>query len=389
MKTRTLLTLLLALALLCGGALAEADFDFDATVVCMQPVYVTAAIGGTVGAVPALAGQQIGEGDTLAELSTNKIYAPADGTVTGLFCEPGDSISDITNRYGALMYIEPNSKYTLTASTDNAYNQSANKYIHVGEAVYLSCSDGTHKGEGFVTSVSGTEFNVEVTSGGFYMGETVSVYRDSSRATKSRIGKGDIARIANVTVTGPENGGSVVVLHVQEGSSVKAGDLLMETLNGEYDARYCTGSTLKSSVKGIVASVEVKPGANVNKGDVIAAIYPTDGFQLETQINEVDLSVLTVGTPVRVSFNWNEDDEDAESYDGVVSRVLYTPVTSEGNNSSDAATYAAYIDFAADDSIRLGMTATVRSVNGDEDEDEAEVEDDDEDEVEEEAEASR
>ena len=308
MKTRTLLTLLLAMALLCGGALAETDFDFDATVVCMQPVYVTAAIGGTVGAVPALAGQQIGEGDTLAELSTNKVYAPADGTVTGMFCEPGDSISDITNRYGALMYIEPNSKYTLTASTDNAYNQSANKYIHVGEAVYLSCSDGTHKGEGFVTSVSGTDFNVEVTSGGFYMGETVSVYRDSSRATKSRIGKGDIARIANVTVTGPENGGSVVVLHVQEGSSVKAGDLLMETLNGEYDARYCTGSTLKSSVKGIDASVEVKPGANVSKGDVIAAIYPLDGFQLETQINEVDLSVLTVGTPVRVSFYWNEDD---------------------------------------------------------------------------------
>ena len=52
--------------------------------------------------------------------------------------------------------------------------------------------------------------------------------------------------------------------------------------------------------------------------------------------------------------------------------MLYTPVTSEGGSSSDAATYAAYIDFEADDSIRLGMTATVRSI--DEAEDETEVE---------------
>ena len=383
------LSLVLALALVMSvAALAESEFDFDATVVCVQPEYVTAAIGGTVATVPVMAGERIAAGDALAELNTVKVYAGGDGTVTGLFCAPGDSIPDIVARYGALMYIEPDSKYTLTASTDSAYNASANRYVHVGEAVYLASSDGGRKGEGFVTAVNGAEFNVEVTEGGFTRGETLSVYRQSSRAAKSRIGRGDVERIANLSVTGPENGGSVVVMHVSEGSRVKAGDLLMETLSGEYDARYCTGSTLKSAVDGIVASVSVQPGQSVVKGDVIATVYPSDRFQLEIQVNEADLSVLPVGTPVTIRFNWNEDDEAALPCPGTVSRILYTPITDNSQgDSGDAATYAAYVDFAPDADVRLGMTATVRTAGSAAAEDdealaEAEDEDEDEDEIE-------
>jgi multidrug resistance efflux pump len=130
---RSLISVLLALCLaLALPALAESDFDFDATVVCVQPEYVAAAIGGTVASVPVLAGDLVSAGDTLAQLSTTKIYAPADGTVTGVFCAPGDSVSEVTDRYSALLYIEPDSRYTLTASTDNSYNLSDNKYIHVG-----------------------------------------------------------------------------------------------------------------------------------------------------------------------------------------------------------------------------------------------------------------
>lgn len=349
----------LSLCLLASlGALAESAFDFDATVVCIQPEYVTAAIGGTVSSVPVQAGQLIDAGDVVVSLSTTKIYAGANGTVTGVFCAPGDSISDIVGHYGALMYIEPDGKYTVAASTDNAYNLSENKYIHVGEQVWLSCADGTHTGEGFVTSVDGTSYNVEVTSGGFYMGETVSIYRSSSRTAKSRIGRGDIGRIANVAVSGPSEGGSVVFMHVGEGSEVKAGDLLMETLAGEFDARYCTGSDIVSTADGVVASVNAQTGGTVNKGDVVATIYPTGNFQLEAQVNEMDLSALSVGTLVNIKFNWNEDDEDAHVYQGTVSRILYTPLESGGGE--DTAIYPAYIDFDADDSIRLGMTATVR-----------------------------
>lgn len=367
MKTRIILSLALVLALLVSGAaLAESDYDFDAKVVCVQPEYVTAAIGGTVASVPVLAGELVGDGDALAALNTTKVYASADGTVTGVFCAPGDSVSDISDRYGALLYIEPDSKYTLTASTDNAYNLSENKYIHVGEHLYLSCSEGTHKGEGFVTAVNGTDFTIEVTDGSFYMGETVSAYRASSRAAKTRVGRGSIERISNIAVSGSSGEGaseaSVVALHVADGDSVKAGDLLLETLSGEYDARYCTGSSLLSDVDGILASTTLSVGAAVNKGDVIATVYPREKLQLEVDVNEADIAALPVGSSVQISFNWNEDAEDANAYTGTVAKLLYAAVESGGaeGESSDSAAYAAYIDFDADENIRLGMTATVR-----------------------------
>ena len=370
MRSRIALTLALLLALTSGAALAASDFDFDATVVCVQPAYVLAPIGGTVVSVPVIEGERVAVGDALAELHTVKLYAPADGTVTGIFCEADDSIQDVADRYGALMYIEPDSKYTLTASTDDAYNASQNKYIHVGEQLYLACSDGKHTGEGFVTAVDGTDFTIEVTDGSFYMGETVSAYRSSGRNAKSRVGRGEIARSANIAVAGPQDGGSVVAVRVNEGIHVTAGTLLVETLSGEYDGYYSTGSVLKSDVDGIVAGLNVQPGGTVNKGDIVATVYTTEGLQLEADINEADLSALSVGTPVEIVFNWNEDDEDAPVYPGMVSRILYAPLSSgNGEESSDTATYAAYIDFDADDTVRLGMTATVRAAGaGEEDE---------------------
>lgn len=300
------LSLALAFALLLGNAaLAESDYDFDATVVCTQPTYITATIGGTVASVPVLAGQQIASGDAIAELATTKIYASCDGIVTGVFGVEGDSATAISERYGALLYIEPDSKYTIAASTANSYSASANKYVHVGEHVYLSCtSDGTHTGEGFITIVSGEDFSVEVTTGSFYMGETVSVYREDTLASKTRIGRGDIERIANVAVSasGEGSSASIVSVHVADGDTVKAGDLIVETLSGEYDAYYSTGSTLKADADGILASVTASTGGQVNKGDVIATVYPRENLQLKADLSENNLSELTVGSAVQITY---------------------------------------------------------------------------------------
>ncbi|MBQ6373018.1 MAG: biotin/lipoyl-binding protein [Clostridia bacterium] len=362
MKLRALCSLILACVLLLGGA-ALADYEFDGTVVCVRPDYVTASIGGTVAGVPVLTGQLVSSGDVLAELATTKVYAAVDGDVTGIFCAPGDSISDITGRYGALLYLEPDSKYSLTASTDYAYNASDNKYIHVGEQVYLLSSDGSYKGTGFVTGVNGTDFTVEA-SGSFYVSGTVYVYRAEAHTARTRIGRGEIERAASVAVSGSGEGGSVVAVHVSEGDHVQAGDLLLETLNGEYDARYCTGSALKTDADGILAALNVSVGAGVNKGDVIATLYPRDALQLEVDVNEADLSALPIGADVEISFSWNEDTDDAAPVSGKVAQVLYTAVGSgesapEGSSTSSSA-FAAYIDFEADENIRLGMTAVVR-----------------------------
>lgn len=365
MNHHRIFALILALVLLLScSALADSGYDFDATVVCVEPEYVLAAIGGTVESVPVMAGQLVASGDTLVTLSTTKIYAAEDGVVTGVFAQPGDSTSAVAERYGALLYIEPDSKYVIKASTSNSYAAADNKYVHVGETVYLMCtSDGAHTGEGVVTAVSGEDFTVEVTSGDFYMGETVSVCRDSGYLSKSRIGRGDIERSDNIAVTAGNDSGSVVKVHVQDGDEVKAGDLLVETLSGEYDAYYCTGSALASDADGILASISATVGGKVSKGDVIATVYPRENLVMEVALNETNLTELNVGDAVEISFNWNAD-ADGAVCQGVVTDILYTAAASgAGADSESTASYTAYIDFEADENVRIGMTAIVYPVS--------------------------
>ena len=131
-------------------------------------------------------------------LATTKSYAMPDGTISGVFAREGDSAEGIKERYGALVYIAPINRFTLACSTDKAYNSSENRYIHIGETVYLSCTkDGSHQGRGIVTSLDEEDeqkYTVEVTGGEFYMGETVNVYRDSEYARAALIGRGTVGR---------------------------------------------------------------------------------------------------------------------------------------------------------------------------------------------------
>ena len=109
-----------------------------------------------------------------------------------MFGQPGDAAETVALRYGAVMYTEEACVYTISASTDNAYNAAANKFIRTGEEVYLSCySDAKHTGTGIVTSVSGTDFTVEARSGTFLIGESVNVFRGMQR---SRIRASDAVR---------------------------------------------------------------------------------------------------------------------------------------------------------------------------------------------------
>lgn len=65
--------------------------------------------------------------------------------------------------YGALAVIEPKNALYIDASTDQAYNDADNRYIHAGETLYLKLSND--KGTGVVTSVSSKKYTVEILSG--------------------------------------------------------------------------------------------------------------------------------------------------------------------------------------------------------------------------------
>lgn len=361
--SKRILTGALICALLTPCALAE-TISFTGTVAAKSTSEVYAPIGGTVESVNAVAGQQVRAGDVLATLATTKVYAPEDGVVTGLFAQAGDSADSVKERYGAVLCIEGESVYTISASTENAYNTTENKFVHVGENVYLSCySDGSHSGSGVITAIEGTSYTVEVTSGEFLIGETVNVYRGESATTAERIGRGTLGRRNPTAVSAS---GSIVSIAVQDGDSVQKGDLLFETLEGSFDGYYMSGNEILATADGVVAQINLSQGGRLEKGSVAAVLYPEGAMQIQAQIAEANLGLIHVGDPVEIELNWNSDAE--VRYTGVVSMISAIADSSASGGSGETAssgdvTYTVYIDFTPDADTRYGMTAVVSTLD--------------------------
>ena len=359
MKKRIIPALLIAALLLAPCALAD-GITFTGTVAASQTHEVYAPIGGTVEAVAAEAGQAVKAGDALVQLSTTKVYAEEDGTVTGVFGEPGDSAETVSQKYGAVMYLEGESVYSVAASTDNAYNSTATKFVHVGEPVYIECySDGSHTGTGVITAIEGTDYTVRVTSGEFLIGETVNIYRGESAVSTSRIGRGTLNRTSPTAVTGS---GSIASVAVENGDSVKKGDLLFETLDGSFDGLYMSGSAIAAGVGGTVSQLNAQQGSPVQKGDVVAVIYPESAMRIEAQVAEGNLSSIAVGDPVSIELVWNQDEE--VTYEGTISMISAIADEAQGGSEGDSGvTYTVYVDFTPDENTRYGMSAVVTTLD--------------------------
>lgn len=369
-QLKTILTGATLCALLSPAALADA-ISFTGTVAAGKTLEIYAPIGGTVDSVAVEPGQAVRAGDVVATLATEKVYATESGVVTGLFGQIGDSAETVAQRYGAVLYIEGESVYTISASTDNAYNKTENKFVHVGEEVYLSCySDGTHTGTGVITAIEGTDYTVEVRSGDFLVGETVSVFRGESTASANRIGRGTLNRKNPTAVTAE---GSIASFAVKDGDAVQRGDLLFETLSGSFDGLYMSGSDILAGADGVVAQVNLEQGAKLEKGSVAAVLYPEGAMRVEAQLEEANLSAVSVGDPVSVELIWNQDEE--VSYPGKIAMISAVATEAEGASAGEnsAVTYTVYVDFTPDKNTRYGMSAVVSTLDV-----EAEEETDDE-----------
>ncbi len=374
---RIVASLFTAALLFCGAALAD-TITFTGTVAASQTHEVYAPIGGTVETVNVEAGQKVCAADAIVSLSTTKVYAEESGIVTGVFGQPGDNAETVAQKYGAVMYIEGESVYSIAANTDNAYNSTATKFVHVGEHVYLECySDGKHTGEGVITAIEGTDYTVKVLSGEFLIGETVNVYRGDSAVSAQRIGRGTLNRINPTAVTGS---GSIVSLAVSDGDIVERGDLLFETLDGSFDGLYMSGSEITAGVDGTVGQVSAQQGSAVQKNSVVAVLWPDNAMRVEAQVEETNLVSIAVGDPVSIELIWNQD--EGVTYDGVITMISAIADSasassgdSMGADAGDSVTYTVYIDFTPDENTRYGMSAVVTTLDEEEEvEEEAEEE---------------
>lgn len=363
MKKLTVLTLTVLLALaLCAGALAD-TLTLGGTVVCARTVTVYAPIGGTVDSVAVEAGARVGADDVLYTLRTDKVYAEEDGTVTGVFAQPGDSASAVAARYGAVLYVEGGARFTVAASTANAYNSAETKLLHVGEKLFLQCrSNSARTGEGTVTAVDGISYTVRVTAGTFIPGDSVDLFRDAAFTSEQRVGRGTVSRVNPTAVTAS---GSVVSVAVTDGQAVKRGDLLLETLDGGFEGLYMAGTGTAAGADGVVGSISVSQGASVQDGAAVAVIWPTDTLRAECFVPADSRGRIGVGDPVLVELEADE----SKTYRGTVTLVSWIAQEADGETC-----YRVLVDFTPDADVTFGMAVLVSTLEEEPEEAEEEAE---------------
>ena len=344
-KIMGLLTAALLLAVL-PAALAE-GITLEGTVQAGRTVSITAPYAGMVGDFTAKAGDAVSAGEALFAISTQKVYAEADGTVTGLFARAGDSAQTVQDRYGALCYIEDDVRYKAVCTGSGADGDIEDKVVHAGERVYLKSTQNTgRKGEGTVTAVSAEGYTVEITRmNDLNLNESVKLYRDSDYDADSCIGSG---RTAAVPATAVNATGSVLRVCVSDGQHVRRGDLLFEIVPDAQDGLRGGDGTVTMPEDGVLLSVSAQSGAHAAKDAVLATYCPAGAVEVVCSVDEDDLSALRVGARVGVTL----DALPGEALDGTVESIAHA-MNAEGG-------YDVTVSLRDTENVRIGMSATVR-----------------------------
>lgn len=287
------------------------------TVVNTKEEFLVSAYGGTIDQIFSAAGDTVHSGDVIASLRTRKVYALQDGIVH-YFGEPGESAEMITEKYGAVAYVEPFERYTVSVSTKNAdTSNEENLLIHPGETVYLRVTDDQKRtGSGIVTTVSGSSFTVIVLEGSFKSGSSVYVYRDPAFTFNTRLGKGSITVQDPVVYTGD---GIVTAYNAKDGDSVKKGDVLFELIEGSYTGPLPVRPEITAPCDGIIASMNISRETAVQAGETVAILYPDDFIRIEAYVSETDLHFISAGQNVLIGFTYLDNGD--LSVPGIVEKI--------------------------------------------------------------------
>ena len=337
--------LLCALLALAPAAMAE-GLELDGRVEAGFTRSIFAPYSGIVGDFGVKAGDTAAGGEALFPISTQKVYAETNGTVTGLFAEPGDRAAGVAERFGALCYVERDVLFEAACTTAGSDGDVEDKIVHPGETVYLkSTQDSGRKGVGRVTSVSGGSYTVEITFvDDLRLNESVKVYRDSDHDSDSCIGSGKTSRIDPVAITAE---GYVLACHVSEGQVVARGDLLFEMVPDQLTDMQGGAAAATMPEDGVLLSVSAQSGAQTAQDAVLATYCPAGEMEVVCAVDEDDLAGVKMGARVTVMLEAYE----AEPIDGEI-----VSVSSAANEQDE---YEVTVSLRDTENVRIGMSATV------------------------------
>ncbi|MBQ8095378.1 MAG: HlyD family efflux transporter periplasmic adaptor subunit [Clostridia bacterium] len=334
----------LALCLMLLSSASALASTADASIVAPNTIKITAPYAGVLTPFDWRSGDPVADGDILFTYQTTPVYAALGGKVVAIHAAAGDDAQGIISRYGALAVIEPIHPLYIAADNSQAYDKDENKYLHAGELLYLK--NGNDKGTGRVTSVDKNNYVVEILTGSFDPDDTVRCYRDSAYSNDSETGRGKVRRYPDYTVSGQ---GRITAVKIQEGSTVKAGDLLFET--ADILAVPDSSNTINATVAGVLSALYVNGGQQVYRGQLLAEILQLGHLELSIELDEMDLPSIHIGDTLSYTLDAYPD----KTFSGTVSKIY--PIGTQKQN-------AAYFDVRlqiSTDAIVLypGMNGTV------------------------------
>ncbi len=341
--------LLVALIVVCmlqeQSALA---LSADSFVGCVVPAYEFTLLSpqeGVVSRFPWQTGQRVEAGQQVAQFELARYYAPQDGVVDYVWGKPGDDADLITGRYGMVVVLAPQIRYTVRASIAKAYRTVPTRYLHVGDLVTVQSVNLTkYVAEGRICSIESTEYLVEIIAGDLLVDDTVNLYNDPACKSADMIGQGTVQRApANGTI----GSGIIEKVHVKKGDAVKKGDLLFET-SLDYSP-----SPFLFPEAGYVLGVKTAQGERVSYQQALITCCPSSIADVLIQVPENCVAAFAPDMTVYVQI------ENAAFFaEGKVIFVSYVSTP-----DAEEITYAVRVRFSPSASVRMGMSAEILLIN--------------------------
>ena len=300
------------------------------------------------------------------------VRAEVDGTVSTLKVAKGDEVTSGQE----VAIIRDSSKMLLTLEFPAA--DAAN--FSVGQTAQVTLDGTFEQLDGTVTSVTGTDalstgnlltrtVTIAVQNAG---GLTTAQAATASINGVSSIGSATFGYQAERTLTA-QAAGTVTSIHVQEGQTVAENDILIELSGDDLTESIQSASetlrsaeislqnlqdtmanyTVTSPISGTIIEKDAKVGDAVKSGDTLCVIYDLNYLEMVINVDELQISSLTVGQKVQITADAVQD----KNYVGTVTRV-----SMKGTSNGGTTTYPVTIRIDETDGLRPGMNANAEIV---------------------------
>ena len=272
--------------------------------------------------------------------------------------------------------IRDSSKMLLTLEFPAA--DAAN--FSVGQTAQVTLDGTFEQLDGTVTSVTGTD----ALSTGNLLTRTVTIaVRNAGGLTTAQAATASINGISSIgsatfgyqaerTLTA-QAAGTVTSIHVQEGQTVAKDDILIELSGDDLTESIQSASetlrsaeislqnlqdtmanyTVTSPISGTIIEKDAKVGDAVKSGDTLCVIYDLSYLEMVINVDELQISSLTVGQKVQITADAVQD----KNYVGTVTRV-----SMKGTSNGGTTTYPVTIRIDETDGLRPGMNANAEIV---------------------------